>query len=635
MFDSSTTTAALDAEMARLRVDGRDRSVADLVAVVERCQAVVNHATALQTLAMAHLAAIEDVELEDGTVVEQHRGLGHHRLDAPSLVSDQLGVSDAAAASRMAVAVDVVTRVPAVFEVMAAGRLDGYRAGIVAEELRDAPPDVCHAVVARIGGRLGSEPPAALRRRVRAALYAVDPDLLRTKAARARAARSLPLWPGDEPGVDTWMGSFPVEHARSGWAIVDRLARQYVQEGRASGADEARADALMDLIHARATGTFVVQLAVPATPVATAQPASPVPTKATGAEDDAVVSVTGLGLAGATEVRRTWAESLLRAGGQHGSATLPGTGTSATGTTSATGANGGLANSTPPSIAVHHEVVACHADTGALLSLGDGHDSGVDTQPGTEPASKPTTEAKGVFAKSAARPGRRRGGGRRRATESTAYRPPPALVDLVKARDGRCRFPGCSVSAVFCDLDHVTPWPAGRTQATNLMCLCRRHHRVKQSLRWRVRIDADATVTWTDPTGRRRTTLPLDLLQLDRAQPGHPLSAQVADLTEGADTPTPGRPGAVGHGSKPVAEAAVLWSAWEEELDHWWAASERAGARNRARGRAEPSARRPHWTGGPQRLLLHQRYVHRRGVDNGHGRARASERARAKGPPPF
>ena len=65
-----------------------------------------------------------------------------------------------------------------------------------------------------------------------------------------------------------------------------------------------------------------------------------------------------------------------------------------------------------------------------------------------------------------------------------AYRPSKRLAALVRARDGRCRFPGCHVAARFCDLDHVTPWPAGPTTATNLACLCRRHHRVKQRPGW-------------------------------------------------------------------------------------------------------------------------------------------------------
>jgi hypothetical protein len=93
-----------------------------------------------------------------------------------------------------------------------------------------------------------------------------------------------------------------------------------------------------------------------------------------------------------------------------------------------------------------------------------------------------------------------------------AYRPTGRMAKRVKARDRRCRFPGCTVAAVFCDLDHVRPWPTGPTADTNLICLCRRHHRVKQRPGWRVTLAADGTLTWTDPTGRVRTTAPADAL---------------------------------------------------------------------------------------------------------------------------
>jgi hypothetical protein len=66
------------------------------------------------------------------------------------------------------------------------------------------------------------------------------------------------------------------------------------------------------------------------------------------------------------------------------------------------------------------------------------------------------------------------------------------------------------VNARFCDIDHVKPWPGGPTAGTNLVCLCRRHHRVKQRLGWRLLLAANAEATWTDPTGHVRTTLPVD-----------------------------------------------------------------------------------------------------------------------------
>ncbi|MFW5469414.1 HNH endonuclease signature motif containing protein [Knoellia sp. CPCC 206435] len=94
------------------------------------------------------------------------------------------------------------------------------------------------------------------------------------------------------------------------------------------------------------------------------------------------------------------------------------------------------------------------------------------------------------------------------------YRPSPALQRLVRLRDGHCRFPGCPVTARSCDLDHVIPWPAGPTTATNLICLCRRHHRVKQRPGWTARLDPDGIVHWTDPGGRATDTHPVD--HLDR-----------------------------------------------------------------------------------------------------------------------
>jgi len=93
-----------------------------------------------------------------------------------------------------------------------------------------------------------------------------------------------------------------------------------------------------------------------------------------------------------------------------------------------------------------------------------------------------------------------------------AYRPSVRTAKRIRARDRRCRFPGCSVAAVFCDLDHVRPWPVGRTTDDNLLCLCRRHHRVKQRPGWRVTLTPDGVASWTDPTGKVRTTHPVDAL---------------------------------------------------------------------------------------------------------------------------
>lgn len=124
---------------------------------------------------------------------------------------------------------------------------------------------------------------------------------------------------------------------------------------------------------------------------------------------------------------------------------------------------------------------------------------------------------------------------------SESYRVPDPMARLVRLRDGSCRFPGCSMPAVKCDLDHVRPWPTGPTSPTNLMCLCRRHHRIKQRTGWTAKLHRDATVTWTDPTGLTRTTWPVDHLHLVTAGHTHrePTWAGHAATTTTGDTEYP------------------------------------------------------------------------------------------------
>ena len=55
----------------------------------------------------------------------------------------------------------------------------------------------------------------------------------------------------------------------------------------------------------------------------------------------------------------------------------------------------------------------------------------------------------------------------------------PAMRRAVIARDRHCQFPGCDRPSSWCDAHHVVHWAdGGPTSVTNLMLLCRRHHRM-------------------------------------------------------------------------------------------------------------------------------------------------------------
>lgn len=86
------------------------------------------------------------------------------------------------------------------------------------------------------------------------------------------------------------------------------------------------------------------------------------------------------------------------------------------------------------------------------------------------------------------------------ATGTRAYTPSASVARLVRARESRCRFPGCHQPARRCDLDHTTPWPHGGTTPENLGPLCRHHHILKTHAPWLL-TGAGAGWRWRTPAG--------------------------------------------------------------------------------------------------------------------------------------
>ena len=80
--------------------------------------------------------------------------------------------------------------------------------------------------------------------------------------------------------------------------------------------------------------------------------------------------------------------------------------------------------------------------------------------------------------------------------------PGDELARHVRARDRRCRFPGCAALAQRSDADHQNAWAdGGPTTMANLHCLCRYHHRVRHLPGWRVRTEPGGTTVWQTPHG--------------------------------------------------------------------------------------------------------------------------------------
>ena len=78
---------------------------------------------------------------------------------------------------------------------------------------------------------------------------------------------------------------------------------------------------------------------------------------------------------------------------------------------------------------------------------------------------------------------------------------PPPVRRALEFRDRGCRFPGCT--SRHCDAHHIQHWAdGGETKLSNLVLLCRRHHRLLHEGGFEVRMGADGEVQFFHPRGR-------------------------------------------------------------------------------------------------------------------------------------
>jgi len=89
------------------------------------------------------------------------------------------------------------------------------------------------------------------------------------------------------------------------------------------------------------------------------------------------------------------------------------------------------------------------------------------------------------------------------------YQRTHAIDRHLRARDRHCRFPGCRIPAIRCEVDHTIDHArGGPTDVRNLAHLCQRHHSMKQFTAWRVRQLSGGVLEWTSPTGTTYTDIP-------------------------------------------------------------------------------------------------------------------------------
>ena len=503
---------------AQLLEAGASRLAAAKAASVEQ-----SRAAAVQARELAAFAALRPADLLDRPDDEVGAAAAASRAARPAALTEvsewavdevmaTLGLPSRTAADLLAVSISLVELFPATLAALEVGTISWAHARVMVDQLGglgdELRPGVEAGLLAKVPGRTAAQ----FREAARRAVLRADASAAAKRLAAAIRDRSVRMH-SDKEGMAalTAMMSAPV--TRACYRRLEALAEACATPGDERTKDQRMTDCFADLLLGRAsTDRPPVQVALTVVASAGALTGGDEPGEIDGDPVSALQireMAYALGL-----LPRPTAERAAEG------APVPATPAAAPDAPEADG----VAPRAPTGIDPSEQAAA---DLAALL--------GLRTTAGTPLAFLPTiavvdelsgelralTDAFEVRRVAACR---RRGcrSGRRPCTHPPAgpglgpppaaarYRPSAPLDQFVRARDRRCRFPGCRARPTRCDLDHVVPWPAGPTSASNLCCLCRHHHRLShQAPGWMMRRLADGGLEWTLPGGDRLVTHPI------------------------------------------------------------------------------------------------------------------------------
>ncbi len=393
------------------------------------------------------------------------------------------GVGQWAAARKVGLAAQLASRFPRLLGLVLAGDLAPVNAGKVITACDGLDEPACAAVDAVLEPRLTGMDPARITTVARRVATRIAADQVTAAQTTNRKDRLVQVTPGPDGSTD-WWARLPAARSAAAWAAIRDLGDQYARKDPDLTLDQARADALIDLLLTNVQVTTHVTLGIP---ILTGPDADTARTAALGehAADNPPTDAHGQGEAPADGQTDAAATQQATADTDD----TAGTDSCDPGWVRPAFATGGLG-------------------TGGNFSLSAALISGCEI-PGIGWVDAATVETLlSVVPTDIGRALLDARTGTLMESVSNAYRPPKNLTDFVTTRDGTCRMWGCTRPARRCDLDHARPWPTGPTTPANLGGLCRRHHRLKQQRRWTYHLDPDGTATWTSPTGTKRITQP-------------------------------------------------------------------------------------------------------------------------------
>lgn len=503
--DLATALRLLGVIRERASVGAHALADAQLEGALCATEAVRRAADAVELVLIAEVNRRGEERGPDGFFRDSRLGEGQVADMAPDTVGVAVGAGPSEAARRCDLAARATTDLADLVALIGEGRLRQRAMEIVERHTRDTRPETTRALVdyflAPMRGRPGSVrivemEPREIARACRRLIQRLEPDVMKKRATKNRTTR---LGVRTEPGplgTTNLSAVLPTEVGAALKSAIDEAGRLRLEDDPDLPVGTARALGLTDLVLRGVEVRAEVRLGIPVVASATSRLTfAPVRgDECTGRCRDAPEELVTLGEGVTSEGRHD--ETFRIVTGEGADAVevlaeewLPGVTSQAPRPGGGGGAADWVSGTTIPGVGfVPPDVVAAltsHLDTRVSRAL-------LDARTGT------LLE-----------------------TSSPRYTIPDAQREFVTARDGTCRMWGCTRPVHTtrlgwkADIDHATPWPEGATSPANLSALCRHHHRVKHSPRWRHVLHEDGTSEWLTPGGVPAFTFPAHLVHED------------------------------------------------------------------------------------------------------------------------
>ena len=236
-------------------------SPGELFEVAGDLQGVLNAAEGAQLVAIAHASSLELRLTERGPVDVQH-DVGFVDAMASSEVSLATGVGQWAAGRKVGLAAQLSSRFPRLLAIVVAGDLAPVNAGKVVTACDGLDDTASAAVQDVLADRLVGMDPARITTVARRVATRIAADQVAAAQTKNRKDRLVQVTPGPDGSTD-WWARLPAARSAAAWAAVQDLGDQYVRKDPDLTLDQARADALIDLLLTNVTVTAQVTLGIP------------------------------------------------------------------------------------------------------------------------------------------------------------------------------------------------------------------------------------------------------------------------------------------------------------------------------------------------------------------------------------